>query len=241
MSHPKIDIRIRDLEAKGFSILDRSETSAVLVKNKKVKHWLHILLTILTSGWWLIGYLWILGNRNTRIDLEIEGLDVLRESKSNNKSGRYLAIGAVGLLTLAFIGAVISPFLPESDNPVLRSSSTPSQQTSAPSSGGTAASNDSSECAAALRGNERFVTVINAVQSGNYDTTKLVRDMQSIEDSLDKAWETASSSGLRNGLLAQANNIGLARLSLGNGDLASYDYAVSQFISNSGYFRPYCD
>lgn len=240
MSHQKIDIRVRELESKGFSILERSETSAILVKNKKIKHWLHILLTLFT-GWWLIGYLWILGNRNTRIELEIEGMDVLRESKSNNKSGSYLAIGAVGLLTLALIGAAISPFLPESDNPVLRSSSSPSQQSSAPSSGGTAASNDSSECTVALRGNERFVTVINAVQSGNYDTSKLVRDMQSIEDSLDEAWETASSSGLRNGLLEQANNIGLARLSLGNGDLTSFDYAVSQFISNSGYFRPYCN
>ena len=186
MSHPKIDIRVRELESKGFSILERSETSAILVKNKKIKHWLHILLTLFT-GWWLIGYLWILGNRNTRIELEIEGMDVLRESKSNNKSGRYLAIGAVGLLTLTLIGAAISPFLPESDNPVLRSSSNPSQQSSAPSSGGTAANNDSSECTVALRGNERFVTVINAVQSGSYETSKLVQDMQSIEDSLDEA------------------------------------------------------
>ena len=241
MSHPKIDIRIRDLEAKGFSILERSETSAALIKNKKVKHWLHILLTIITSGWWLIGYLWILGNRNTRIDIEIEGVNVLRESKSNNKSGRYLVVGALGLLTIASIGAVISPFLPESDDPVPRSSSTPSQQPSAPSSGGTAANNDASECAAALRGNERFVAVINAVQSGNYAASELVRDMQSIEDSLDNAWDTASSSGLRNGLLEQANNIGLARLSLGNEDLPSFDYAVTQFIANSGYFRPYCN
>ena len=240
MAHPKIDIRVRELEVKGFGVLERSETSATLVKNKKVKHWLHILLTLVT-GWWLIVYLWILGNRNTRIELEIEGMDVLRESKSNNKSGRFLAVGAVGLLTLAFIGAAISPFLPDSGDRFPRSSSTPSQQNSAPATTGNAAKNDSSECVAALRGNERFVTVINAVQSGNYDATKLVRDMQSIEDSLDNAWETASSSGLRNGLLEQANNIGLARLSLGNGDISSFDFAVSQFIANSGYFRPYCD
>jgi hypothetical protein len=100
--------------------------------------------------------------------------------------------------------------------------------------------NNAAECAAALKGNERFVAVINAVQSGNYDSTKLVNNMQSIETSLDDAWKTASSSGLQNGLLEQANNIGLARMSLGNGDLASFDYAVTQFIRNAGYFEPYC-
>lgn len=240
MSHPKIDIRIRELEAKGFGTLERSEMAASLVKNKKIKHWLHILLTLLT-GWWLLIYLWILANRNARIDLAIEGVDILRETKSNNKFAKYLTVGAVGFLALGILSVVISPLVPESGGPTTRTSAASSQPSPSRSSQGNAPSSDTSECAAALRGNERFVTVINAVQSGNYDAAKLVRDMQSIEDSLDSAWDTASSSGLRTGLLAQANNIGLARLSLGNGDLASFDYAVSQFISNSGYFRPYCD
>jgi hypothetical protein len=102
-------------------------------------------------------------------------------------------------------------------------------------------SSSSIACEAALNGNERFVEVINGIQNNEMSTEVAAELSGEIEKSLDDAWETIDDPSFQSAMLEMANIIGLARMSLENGDLESYELMVDEFIVSDGYFRPYCE
>lgn len=95
-------------------------------------------------------------------------------------------------------------------------------------------------CKAALAGNEGFVEVINGIQNGTMSNSKAAQLSGKIERSLDSARKTITNSSFSSAMLEMANIVGIARMSLENGDLDSYQVMVNEFISVGGYFRPYC-
>jgi len=95
-------------------------------------------------------------------------------------------------------------------------------------------------CKAALAGNENFVEVINGVQNGTMSNSKAASLAGKVERSLDSARKTITTSSFESAMLEMANIIGIARMSLENNDLDSYQMMVNEFISEGGYFRPYC-
>jgi PBP1b-binding outer membrane lipoprotein LpoB len=95
-------------------------------------------------------------------------------------------------------------------------------------------------CKAALAGNENFVEVINGVQNGTMSNSKAASLAGKVERSLDSARKTITTSSFESAMLQMANIIGIARMSLENNDLDSYQMMVNEFISEGGYFRPYC-
>jgi uncharacterized lipoprotein NlpE involved in copper resistance len=95
-------------------------------------------------------------------------------------------------------------------------------------------------CKAALAGNENFVEVINGVQNGTMSNLNAANLAGKVERSLDSARKTITTSSFESAMLEMANIIGIARMSLENNDLDSYQMMVNEFISEGGYFRPYC-
>ena len=116
------------------------------------------------------------------------------------------------------------------------SDSTPESTIQTPSQ-----SSSSSACEVALNGNEQFVEVINGIQNDEISAEAGAELSGEIENSLDEAWETIDDPSFQSAMLEMANIIGLARMSLENGDLESYELMVDEFIVNGGYFRPYCE
>ena len=102
-------------------------------------------------------------------------------------------------------------------------------------------SSSSSACEVALSGNEQFVEVINGIQNNEMSTEVAAELSGEIEKSLDDAWETIDDPSFQSAMLEMANIIGIARMSLENGDLESYELMVDEFIVSGGYFRPYCE
>ena len=102
-------------------------------------------------------------------------------------------------------------------------------------------SSSSSACEVALNGNEEFVEVINGIQNNEMSTEVAAELSGEIEKSLDDAWETIDNPSFQSAMLEMANIIGIARMSLENGDLESYELMVNEFIVSGGYFRPYCE
>lgn len=95
-------------------------------------------------------------------------------------------------------------------------------------------------CKAALAGNESFVEVINGVQNGSMSNSKAANLAGKVERSLDSARKTITITSFESAMLEMANIIGIAKMSLENNDLDSYQMMVNEFISQGGYFRPYC-
>ena len=102
-------------------------------------------------------------------------------------------------------------------------------------------SSSSSACEVALNGNEEFVEVINGIQNNEMSPEVAAELSGEIEKSLDDAWETIDNPSFQSAMLEMANIIGIARMSLENGDLESYELMVDEFIVSGGYFRPYCE
>lgn len=105
---------------------------------------------------------------------------------------------------------------------------------------GSSESSSSIACEAALNGNERFVEVINGIQNNEMSSEVAAELSAEIEKSLDDARETIDDPNFQSAMLEMANVIGIARMSLENGDLESYKLMVNEFIVSGGYFRPYC-
>jgi hypothetical protein len=91
-----------------------------------------------------------------------------------------------------------------------------------------------------MAGNENFVEVINGVQNGTMSNSKAANLAGKIERSLDSARKTITNTSFESAMLEMANIIGIAKLSLENNDLDSYQVMVNEFISAGGYFRSYC-
>jgi hypothetical protein len=140
-------------------------------------------------------------------------------------------IGCGGLIVILIVVAIVSSWFRGGD-----SDSTPESTIQPPSQ-----SSSSSACEVALNGNEQFVEVINGIQNNEMSTEVAAELSGEIEKSLDDAWETIDDPSFQSALLEMANIIGLARMSLENGDLESYELMVDEFIVNGGYFRPYCE
>jgi hypothetical protein len=145
---------------------------------------------------------------------------------ANSKS-----IGCGGIIVVLIVAGVVSSWVRGGD-----SNSTPESAIQPPSP-----SSSSIACEAALNGNERFVEVINGIQNNEMSTEVAAEVSGEIEKSLDDAWETIDDPSFQSAMLEMANIIGLARMSLENGDLESYELMVDEFIVNGGYFRPYCE
>jgi hypothetical protein len=140
-------------------------------------------------------------------------------------------IGCGGLIVILIVVAIVSSWFRGGD-----SDSTPESTIQPPSQ-----SSSSSACEVALNGNEQFVEVINGIQNNEMSTEVAAELSGEIEKSLDDAWETIDDPSFQSAMLEMANIIGLARMSLENGDLESYELMVDEFIVNGGYFRPYCE
>jgi hypothetical protein len=140
-------------------------------------------------------------------------------------------IGCGGLIVILIVVAIVSSWFRGGD-----SDSTPESTIQPPSQ-----SSSSSACEVALNGNEQFVEVINGIQNNEMSTEVAAELSGEIEKSLDDAWETIDDPSFQSAMLEMANIIGLARMSLENGDLESYELMVDEFIVSGGYFRPYCE
>ena len=140
-------------------------------------------------------------------------------------------IGCGGLIVILIVVAIVSSWFRGGD-----SDSTPESTIQTPSQ-----SSSSSACEVALNGNEQFVEVINGIQNNEMSTEVAAELSGEIEKSLDDAWETIDDPSFQSAMLEMANVIGVARMSLENGDLDSYQLMVDEFIVSGGYFRPYCE
>jgi hypothetical protein len=140
-------------------------------------------------------------------------------------------IGCGGLIVILIVVAIVSSWFRGGD-----SDSTPESTIQPPPQ-----SSSSSACEVALNGNEQFVEVINGIQNDEISAEAGAELSGEIENSLDEAWETIDDPSFQSAMLEMANIIGLARMSLENGDLESYELMVDEFIVNGGYFRPYCE
>ena len=140
-------------------------------------------------------------------------------------------IGCGGLIVILIVVAIVSSWFRGGD-----SDSTPESTIQPPSQ-----SSSSSACEVALSGNEQFVEVINGIQNNEMSTEVAAELSGEIEKSLDDAWETIDDPSFQSAMLEMANIIGIARMSLENGDLESYELMVDEFIVSGGYFRPYCE
>jgi hypothetical protein len=140
-------------------------------------------------------------------------------------------IGCGGLIVILIVVAIVSSWFRGGD-----SDSTPESTIQPPSQ-----SSSSSACEVALNGNEDFVEVINGIQNNEMSTEVAAELSGEIEKSLDDAWETIDDPSFQSAMLEMANIIGIARMSLENGDLESYELMVDEFIVSGGYFRPYCE
>jgi hypothetical protein len=140
-------------------------------------------------------------------------------------------IGCGGLIVILIVVAIVSSWFRGGD-----SDSTPESTIQPPSQ-----SSSSSACEVALNGNEQFVEVINGIQNNEMSTEVAAELSGEIEKSLDDAWETIDDPSFQSAMLEMANIIGIARMSLENGDLESYELMVDEFIVSGGYFRPYCE
>jgi hypothetical protein len=140
-------------------------------------------------------------------------------------------IGCGGLIVILIVVAIVSSWFRGGD-----SDSTPESTIQPPSQ-----SSSSSACEVALNGNEQFVEVINGIQNNEMSTEVAAELSGEIEKSLDDAWETIDNPSFQSAMLEMANIIGIASMSLENGDLESYELMVDEFIVSGGYFRPYCE
>ena len=152
-------------------------------------------------------------------------------------------IGCGGLLLGFFaLGIVLTVVSPDSEtSPTSTSSPSRISQAQTQTTNPSAADPNVQECSVAFLANTRFVDILNELDSGEITNSEAALRLDEIETSLDAARKTVIGSGFQNGMLEHANIVGIAKMSLENDDRESYDFAVTEFIRNSGYFRPYCD
>lgn len=218
MSHQKIDIRVRDLEAKGYSVLERSDTSATLVRDGKVKHWLHLLLTLGTSGLWLPFYLWRVGSVNSKVHLEIEGTDVLREKQSGNKSKSFSALGAVPIVALLFYGSTLP--------------SVPGGNESGPFEGSTSQLDEA--CRAMKAADLTLATVGKSYYDGRAISQAQLDSLRASEENINNTYK-ATSGAFYSYMVGQANNLYLVRINLAARDFAVAEMAIDAYLDNDRY------
>ena len=218
MSHPKIDIRIRDLEAKGHSVLEKTETSATLVRDGKVKHWLHILLVLLSGLLWLPFYLWRLGSVNSRVQLEVEGMDVLREKKIGNKSKLFAVLGMIPLVALSIFGSTLPPT---------------SGGNSSSSFAGSTAELDKA-CRAMKTADITLATVGKRYYDGKVVSPAQLDSLQAAEEGINNTYQ-ATSGAFYSYMVGQANNLYLVRINLAARDFAVAEMAIDAYLDNDRY------
>ena len=218
MSHPKIDIRIRDLEAKGHSVLEKTETSATLVRDGKVKHWLHILLVLSSGLLWLPFYLWRLGSVNSRVQLEVEGMDVLREKKIGNKSKLFAVLGMIPLVALSIFGSTLPPT---------------SGGNSSNSFAGSTAELDKA-CRAMKTADITLATVGRRYYDGKVVSPAQLDSLQTAEEGINSAYQ-ATSGAFYSYMVGQANNLYLVRINLAARDFAVAEMAIDAYLDNDRY------
>ena len=158
----------------------------------------------------------------------------MKISRFDKKGGEAVKL----VIFLAIGGLLLSGCSPASVNDDQTQPKPSNSETSSPNSQD---DEESNACEAALNGNEKFVEVINGIQNNEMSTEVAAELSGEIEKSLDDAWETIDDPSFQTAMLEMANVIGVARMSLENGDLDSYQLMVDEFIVSGGYFRPYCE
>lgn len=78
-----MDSHVLALMRQGYRIESRSEYSTVLVKGRRPNHLLHLILTIVTFGWWLFVWLWVavLGGER-RVSLHVDKFAQVHKRKA---------------------------------------------------------------------------------------------------------------------------------------------------------------
>lgn len=218
MSHPKIDIRVRELEAKGHSVLERTETSATLVRDAKVKHWLHILLIFLSTGLWIPVYLWRLGSVNSKVHLEMEGLDSLRERKSGNRSKLFATLGFLPILGLTFFGSGL-PSAPNVTSPSSLSSSTQELDRA---------------CQAMKTADLILATIGKQYYEGRAVSPAQLDSLKSAEEGINNSYQ-ATDGAFYSYMVGQANNLYLVRINLAAKNFAVAEMAIDAYLDNDRY------
>ena len=218
MSHPKIDIRVRDLEAKGYSVLEKTEISATLVRDGNVKHWLHILLVLLSGLLWLPFYLWRLGSVNSRVQLEVEGMDVLREKKIGNKSKLFAVLGMIPLVALSIFGSTLPPT---------------SGGNSSSSFAGSNAELDKA-CRAMKTADITLATVGKRYYDGKVVSPSQLDSLQTADEGINNTYQVTSGA-FYSYMVGQANNLYLVRINLAARDFAVAEMAIDAYLDNDRY------
>jgi hypothetical protein len=68
--------KIADYTAMGWEFKSQSQFSAVFIKRKKVNHILHLILSVVTSGFWLLVWLaLVLINMNAIAETKVISID----------------------------------------------------------------------------------------------------------------------------------------------------------------------
>ena len=107
--HDRLKQRIAELNREGFGALNATDTTATLIKEKQPKHWLHIILVLLTGGLWLLPYIFIIGKSRVKIHLEIQAAGLLKERREGG--GLKPVFITLGIMFLAYFLAGILAFI----------------------------------------------------------------------------------------------------------------------------------
>jgi len=154
-----------------------------------------------------------------------------------------IAIPVVLLAALVTSGATEQSAVPS--DPSISDTKSPSPRATAtttpsPRATTTRSPSEAAACTIAFDANVDFVAVMNGLDSGSLSNASAAEAVASIERVLDATRKTISNPSFQSGMLNHANIMGLAKMSLLNNDLESFDLFVKEFLINGGYFTPHC-
>ena len=103
----QLALEISRLAAQGYRVESQSDIQATLVRGRRVNHILHLLLTLVTLGIWLLVWisLAIFGGEK-RIILVVDEFGNTRQEQVGGASGiqlKYIAYGIAGFIIAGFL------------------------------------------------------------------------------------------------------------------------------------------
>lgn len=108
----QLALEISRLAAQGYRVESQSEIQATLVRGRRVNHILHLLLSLITIGIWLLVWicLAIFGGEK-RVILIVDEFGNTRQEQvggTSNMALKYIAYGVAGFILLSVIISVIA-------------------------------------------------------------------------------------------------------------------------------------
>ena len=108
----QLALEISRLASQGYRVESQSDIQATLVRGRRVNHILHLLLTLVTLGIWLLVWisLAIFGGEK-RVILVVDEFGNTRQEAVGGASGiqfKYIAYGIGGIILLSIILSTIN-------------------------------------------------------------------------------------------------------------------------------------